>query len=327
MLTISVKEMQFYTTGSAANEASGSADDTSNSQGQGASLSISGQVTVENDFVKMGAHHTLDLELNKDVRIVKAEWDSVAFQRVQEACSEQQGAEVGAIICGEGAFDCDVTLIVMNTDLHIGSAFFLLLSNHMTVPQQRINVPIPRKRPGSTSMHEKGLAKFYEAVYQALLRNTPYNTLRAIIVASPGFINEEIIKYIFDQAAKTNNKALLQARRKFMKVHVSSPHVHSLMEVMQSPEVSPKHCRHSSLSRAWHLPAPNQIASQLKETKFAREGIMLDKLSFIVQSLYDVRRPATLSMSILCVFSILLDFTKCSASTKCELGMVLIMWL
>lgn len=119
----------------------------------------------------------------------------------------------------------------------VGTAFFLLLSSQMTIPQQRINVPIPRKRPGSTSLHEKGIAKFYDAVYQSLLRHIPYNTLRAIILASPGFISEDVMKYIFDEAAKTNNKPLLGARRKFLKVHVSSPHVHSLMEVMKSPEV------------------------------------------------------------------------------------------
>ena len=104
-MTISVKEMQFYATAAAANEAAGAAggsDDASSSQG--ASLSISGQVTAENDFAKMGAHHTLDLELNKDVKIVKPEWDAIAFQRVQEACNEQKGAEIGAIILGEGVY-------------------------------------------------------------------------------------------------------------------------------------------------------------------------------------------------------------------------------
>jgi protein pelota len=50
----------------------------------------------------MGAFHTLDLETNRDVRIVKEEWDSVALERVKEACDEGKGAEVGAIVCGEG---------------------------------------------------------------------------------------------------------------------------------------------------------------------------------------------------------------------------------
>ena len=72
------------------------------SPSQGASLSIAGQVTEENPFFKMGAYHTLDLEVNRDVRIVKAEWDSIALSRVREACEEGKGAEVGAIVCGEG---------------------------------------------------------------------------------------------------------------------------------------------------------------------------------------------------------------------------------
>lgn len=238
-LTLSVQRMHFSAAVSSSNPSSNAADGASNnaSSSQGASLSISGQVTAENQFVKMGAYHTLDLEVNRDVRIVKAEWDSVALQRVKEACEEGRGAEVGAIVCGEG------------------TAAVCLLSEHMTVIRQRVEVPVPRKRIGSTTLHDKGLQRFYETVYQSFLRHMPYASLRAIIIASPGFVRDAIYDYIFTQATKANNKALLQAKNKFMRVHVNSPHVHSLMEVMKSPE----------------------ITSQLKETKFAREGMMLDK--------------------------------------------------
>lgn len=51
----------------------------------------------------MGAHHTLDLEPNRDIRIMKANWDSISLGRVQEACVEGRGADVGAIVCGEGS--------------------------------------------------------------------------------------------------------------------------------------------------------------------------------------------------------------------------------
>jgi protein pelota len=67
-----------------------------------ASLQISGRVAVENSFVKLGAFHTLDIEANRDVRIEKAEWDSVALERLSDACVPGRGAEVGAIVCGEG---------------------------------------------------------------------------------------------------------------------------------------------------------------------------------------------------------------------------------
>ena len=68
----------------------------------GAMLQISGRVTSENPYVKMGAFHTLDIEANRDVRIVKEDWDSISLERVTDACVEGRGAEVGAIVCGEG---------------------------------------------------------------------------------------------------------------------------------------------------------------------------------------------------------------------------------
>jgi len=184
----------------------------------------------------MGAFHTLDVEMNREVTITKEEWDSVALSRIDESCVEGRGAEVGAIVCGEG------------------TAAICLLSEHMTIIRQRIDVPVPRKRSGSTT-HEKGLAKFYDAVYTGFMRHIPFTTLKVVVLASPGFVKDAIFDYIFSEAVKTNNKPLLQARSKFVRVHVNSPHVHSLVEVLKSPE----------------------ITSQLKETKFAREGIMLDK--------------------------------------------------
>ena len=56
----------------------------------------------ENDHVKMGAFHTLDIEANRDVRIEKVEWDSISRERIEEASQPGRGAEVGAVVCGEG---------------------------------------------------------------------------------------------------------------------------------------------------------------------------------------------------------------------------------
>lgn len=239
-LTITVTRTVFAA-GSATNAPTGSSSGTTGSAAattaaSGATMHITGTVTEENHFVRMGAFHTLDLEMNRDVKIIKEEWDNVALQRVEEACAEGRGAEVGAIVCGEG------------------TAALCLMSEHMTTIRQRIDVPVPRKSAGS-STHDKGLERFYSTLYAAFLRVIPFSSLKVIVIASPGFVKDSVYDYFFAQATKTSNKALLQARQKFIRVHVSSPHVHSLVEVLKSPEV----------------------ASQLKETKFAREGIVLDK--------------------------------------------------
>ena len=109
----------------------------------------------------------------------------------------------------------------------------------MTVVRQRIDISVPRKMSSSSSAHEKGLARFYDAVYTTFLRLIPYasTSLRVVVIASPGWVRDSVMDYIFKEATRTGNKALLGARNKFIKIHVNSPHVHSLTEVLKSPEV------------------------------------------------------------------------------------------
>lgn len=108
----------------------------------------------------------------------------------------------------------------------------------MTVIRQRLEVPVPRKQASSTA-HEKGLEKFYSTLYATFLRHIPYGdpSLRAIVIASPGWVRDAVMDYIIKEATRTGNKPLLGVRSKFIKIHVTSPHVHSLVEVLKSPEV------------------------------------------------------------------------------------------
>ncbi|KAI6134958.1 eRF1 domain 1-domain-containing protein [Pisolithus croceorrhizus] len=207
-----------------------------------ATLHISGKVVSENQYVRLGAFHTLDIEINRDIRVEKSEgWDSIALSRVEESCVPGRGAEVGAVVYGEG------------------SAAFCLLSQHLTLVTHRISTPIPRKASASgSSQYEKAMTKFYSMVYDAFLRHIPFGnpSLRAIVFASPGWVRESVYTWMTNEASRRGDKLLARSlREKTLKVHVSSPHVHSLMEVLKSPE----------------------IVAQLKETKFAREGIVLDK--------------------------------------------------
>jgi protein pelota len=57
----------------------------------------------ENKYVKMGQYHTLDLETQRNVTILKDEWDSVALGRIKEACDVTKKAEVGAVVMQEGS--------------------------------------------------------------------------------------------------------------------------------------------------------------------------------------------------------------------------------
>lgn len=85
----------------------------------------------------MGSYHTIDLELNRNFTIFKPEWDTIALERVEDACDITKQADVAAIVCQEGL------------------ANICFLTQHMTIVRQRIEIPIPRKRKGSVTNHDK----------------------------------------------------------------------------------------------------------------------------------------------------------------------------
>ncbi|XP_058120287.1 protein pelota [Anopheles ziemanni] len=185
-------------------------------------LRLKGRNIEENQFVKMGAYHTIDLEMNRSFTLMKPEWDSIALERIEMACDVTQNADVAAVIMQDGL------------------AHVCLITSSMTLVRSKIDVAIPRKRKGNVQQHEKGLAKFYDAVMQGILRHVNFDVVKCILVASPGFVKDQFYEYMFQQAVKTDNKVLIDNKSKFMLVHSSSGFKHSLKEVLQDPAVIAK---------------------------------------------------------------------------------------
>merc|ERR1712141_769647 len=69
---------------------------------QASMLRIKGRNIVENQYVKMGQYHTIDLELNRKFVLTKEEWDVVCIERIENACDPTKKADVGAIVMQEG---------------------------------------------------------------------------------------------------------------------------------------------------------------------------------------------------------------------------------
>jgi len=87
-----------------------------------------------------------------------------------------------------------------------------------------------------------------------LLRQIDLSESKPILLASPGFTAASFQKHIVDTATSTGNKPLLANKSNFIVVHSSSGHLHSLNEVLKSPEV----------------------LVRLKDTKYARETRLMD---------------------------------------------------
>jgi len=194
-------------------------------------------VAEENKHVKVGAHHTLDLELQRNFTLEKSEgWDSVALDVVRDAIREDKEGVVPAVVMQEGM------------------ANICLITEHQTVLKQRVETSVPKKRAGRAGDHDKGLEGFYRTTLDTLLRHVDIAEKRPLLLASPGFIAAGFQKYILDEASRTANKAVLGNKDNFIVIHSSSGHLHSLNEVLKSPEVLVK----------------------LKDTKYARETRLVD---------------------------------------------------
>lgn len=185
-------------------------------------LHLNGRVSVENKHVKLGAYHTLDLELNRNFTITKTNsgWDSVARQVIKDACDPAEKAEIGAVVMQDGL------------------ANVCLVTEYMTVLRQRIDVSLPRKRRGVPSgAYDKSVEKFHEQIFAAIQKHLPLDSLKVILLASPGFLADNLLKYIFEKATTSGNIPLLKAKPKFLTAHTSSGHIHSLSELLKSPAI------------------------------------------------------------------------------------------
>uniref|UniRef100_A0A7S2BNA0 Protein pelota homolog n=1 Tax=Octactis speculum TaxID=3111310 RepID=A0A7S2BNA0_9STRA len=182
-------------------------------------LHIAGVNRRENAHVRLGAYHTLHLELHRDCTLEKDRWDAVALKRLDEACNPEMGADVAAIV------------------MELGLGHLCLISGHMTITRARIEVHIPKKRAGASN-HGKATTRFFEGMYQAVLRHIDLSKIRCVLVGSPGFVKDDFMAYMFSQATKHGEKELLKSKSKFVVCHTASGHKRAVADMLADPSIS-----------------------------------------------------------------------------------------
>ncbi|PYH84036.1 putative translation factor pelota [Aspergillus uvarum CBS 121591] len=222
---------------------------------QSSQLHVSGQIVNETAHTKVGQHHTLDLELNRNFTLEKeigsdgegVGWDSIAVQMLKDAVDEggNRRAEAVAVVMQEGL------------------AHICFIGQFQTILKQKVEMSVPRKRHGGGD-HDKGMNKFFQVTLDTLVRQMEFNTsatalstsnetVRPVLLASPGFVAAGFQKYI-QSVASTSMPALKRLLPSIVVVHSASGYLHSLAEVLQSPAVK----------------------TILADTKYARETKLMD---------------------------------------------------
>lgn len=61
-------------------------------------IRLRGKNLTENEHIKLGAYHTLELELNRPFTLYKQEWDSLDVERIRQACDPASSADLAALL-------------------------------------------------------------------------------------------------------------------------------------------------------------------------------------------------------------------------------------
>lgn len=186
---------------------------------EGSVLRIRGKNILENEHVKIGAFHTLELELHRPFVLRKEIWDSLALDVLQQASDPGASADLAVVLMQEGL------------------ANILLVGKSMTSTRSRIETSIPRKHGPAIAGYESALKKFFENVLQAFLKHIDFSVVRCAVIASPGFTKEQFHRHLLLEAERRQLRPIIENKSRIILVHTSSGYKHSLREVLDAPSV------------------------------------------------------------------------------------------
>ncbi|KAM6577278.1 hypothetical protein CsatB_029115 [Cannabis sativa] len=185
----------------------------------GSVLRIRGKNILENEHVKIGAFHTLELELNRPFVLRKDNWDSLALHVLQQASDPTASADLAVVLMQEGL------------------AHIMLIGKSMTTTRARIETSIPRKHGPGIAGYESALNKFFENVLQAFLKNVDFNVVRCAVIASPGFTKDQFHRHLLLEAERKQLRTIIENKSRIILVHTTSGYKHSMKEVLEAPNV------------------------------------------------------------------------------------------
>lgn len=150
-------------------------------------------------------------------------------------------------------------------------------------------------KKGLCANHDKNMEKFFERIIQALLTHINFDVVKAIIIASPGFIKDQFYEFMNQYAIKfiQTCKVLVDNKSKFILVHSASGFKHSLKEIFEDPNLSSRLTDTKALGEVKALDAFYQMLKSeparayygYKHVEKAKEAEAIDTL-LITDSLF-----------------------------------------
>lgn len=183
-------------------------------------IRIKGKNLKENEYVAIGQYQTVDISIDSFFTLYKKFWDEMHLQTLNNSLDVTKTSEIAAIIMEEGV------------------AHLYYISNNQTVLKGKVEISIPKKRSGSTE-HDKGKTRFFEKIFNNLLKQINFENIKCVVIASPGFTKDDFKKYMDEQIDDNpkDNAVIKNNINKFLYTHSSSGYKHSLEEILAKPDI------------------------------------------------------------------------------------------
>ena len=180
------------------------------------------QNVKENEHLKLGQYHTLELELNRRCSVEKSEteagWDSEHLSLLEDASDPTASAEIAALVLQEGL------------------AHLCLIKRTLTKTCAKLERSMPKKQgskysqahstnrgvsggggSSNSSAHsdfDVALQKFFAEIYESVKRHVNFDVVKVLAVGSPGFLAEDFLRYAFDRAVREEDVIITKNRTK-----------------------------------------------------------------------------------------------------------------
>lgn len=183
-------------------------------------MRLNGKTVTQSEYVRMGQYHTTEIMKGLSLTLSKDVWDSLRLEIIDELRNPMASAEIAAVAMQEGL------------------AHVCLVRKTMTKTVAVIQRSMPKKRPGMAQANfEKALVKFFSDTYEAICNRIDLNTVKYVLIGSPGFVAEEFLAYLRTRFVREDCRPLVEHGHKISIVHCSSGHKHAVDEMLVDPAV------------------------------------------------------------------------------------------
>ncbi|MBI4016678.1 MAG: mRNA surveillance protein pelota [Candidatus Aenigmarchaeota archaeon] len=200
-------------------------------------LRVSGKIIEGKEDIPAGSYHTINLEEGSAFNLTKEQWPRYQLERLKEAAQEKMLPTIIVLFDREEAF---IALLKRT-----GAEFLSHLRGE-----------VPKKR-----MQTKSKVSFYQTILEGIKEYDKRFKLQTIILASPSFWKEELLKELKDAELK----------KKMILVSCSSVDENAINEVISSPQTK----NALTASRTAHeMQAVDSLLAEIKkDSKLAVYGL------------------------------------------------------